>query len=493
MKNPDTGTEPRTVPTSTVQPFTVQPFYGSDWHDTASADALTDKFTDRLVAHVGRVDKHQVDEALTALVGAHERCRWDPRTRYTALARASQLLREQQDDFAATIVADTGFTVTDAVREVQRAAETLLLSGEEAKRLDGEMVPLGGAPGGAGGRIGFTVFHPVGIVCAISPFNSPLNTLLHKVAPALAAGNAVVVKPAPQTPQTAARLLRLLLEAGVPAELMAFVYGGGRDVGQWLLDDPRPAFYAFTGSTEVGRHIHRSVGLRRTQLEMGSLSSTILCADANLDAALPLVVNAAFRKAGQVCTSVQRLYVERDALGAVRDELEKALAVRIAGDPSRPDTFVGPLISPAEADRVGDWVERAVSAGAELVTGGTRTGNVIAPTVLANVNADMAVMSREIFGPVVVIRPFDDLDDATDEVNDTPYGLAAGIFTRSINRALAAADRLRMGSVHINETSSSRVDLMPYTGAKLSGMGREGPRYAIREMSEERLVTLGPA
>jgi succinate-semialdehyde dehydrogenase/glutarate-semialdehyde dehydrogenase len=483
MKNPDDAGDLAAV----------RPFYGGDWHDTEHADVLADKFTDRPVARVGRVAKQQVGEAVAGLVDGQARCRWSPRARADALARAAQLMREQLDDFIATIVADTGFTVTDAAREAQRAAETLLLSGEEAKRLDGEMVPLGGAPGGGGQRIGFTVFHPVGVVCAISPFNSPLNTLLHKVAPALAAGNAVVVKPASQTPQTADRLLRLLLEAGVPAELMAFVYGGGSDVGQWLLDDPRPAFYAFTGSTEVGRHIHRSVGLRRTQLEMGSLSSTILCADGNLEAALPLVVNAAFRKAGQVCTSVQRLYVERGVLGAVRDELEKALRVRVAGDPSRPDTFVGPLISPAEAQRVDDWIERAVSAGAELVTGGTRTGNVVAPTVLANVNADMAVMSREIFGPVVVLRPFDDLDEAIDEVNDTPYGLAAGIFTRSINRALAAADRLHMGSVHINETSSSRVDLMPYTGAKLSGMGREGPRYAIREMSEERLVTLGPA
>lgn len=470
----------------------IQPYYAGAWHDTSGADVLTDKFTDRPVARVGRVEQQQVQEAVGALVAAQQRSRWDPHARYTALARASQLLREQQDEVVATIVADSGFTVTDATREVQRAAETLLLSGEEAKRLAGEVVPMRGAPG-IGDRIGFTVFHPLGVVCAITPFNSPLNTLVHKVAPALAAGNAVVVKPASQTPQTADRLLRLLLEAGVPAELMAFVYGGGGDVGQWLLDDPRPAFYAFTGSTEVGRHIHRAVGLRRTQLEMGSLSSTIVCADGNLDAAVPLVVNAAFRKAGQVCTSVQRLYVEREAVGTVRDELEKALAARVAGDPSRPDTFVGPLISPREADRVGDWIERAVSAGAELVAGGTREGNVVAPTVLANVDRGMAVMSREVFGPVVAVRPFDELDEAIDEVNDTPYGLAAGIFTSDLNRALAAAGRLRMGSVHVNETSSSRVDLMPYTGAKLSGMGREGPRYAIREMSEERLVTIGPA
>jgi acyl-CoA reductase-like NAD-dependent aldehyde dehydrogenase len=341
-------------------------------------------------------------------------------------------------------------------------------------------------------RIGYTVFHPVGVVCAITPFNSPLNTLLHKVAPALAAGNSVVLKPASQTPRTADRILRLLLEAGVPAELLSFVYGSGAIAGQALLDDPRPAFYAFTGSTEVGLHVRRSVGLRRTQLEMGSLSSTIVCGDADVDAAAAKIVAAGFRKAGQVCTSVQRLYVERAAVPDITATLADILSRKKAGDPALPDTFVGPVISPGEADRISQWIEEAVDGGASVMVGGSRDGNVVSPTVLGDVRGEMAVMSREIFGPVVVVRPFDDLDSAISEVNDTPYGLAAGIFTRDINRALVAADRLRMGSVHINETSSSRVDLMPYTGAKSSGVGREGPRYAMREMSEERLVTIGP-
>jgi succinate-semialdehyde dehydrogenase/glutarate-semialdehyde dehydrogenase len=472
---------------------TVLPFWGGQWHDGAEQQQVPDKFTGLPATSVGCCDAGQVSAAVAAVAAGQQQAAsaWDPPARYRALARASALLNEQRDDVARVIVEDSGFTVADARREIDRAVQTLLISGEEAKRLAGEMVPLDGAAGQRG-RIGFTVHHPLGVVCAITPFNAPLNTTIHKVAPALAAGNGVIVKPASHTPRTADRLLRLLLDAGVPPGLLAFVYGSGAVVGQALLEDPRPAFYAFTGSTEVGAHLHRTVGLRRTQLEMGSLSSTIICADANVRAATERLVPAAFRKAGQVCTSVQRLYVERGVADEVVAAIEGDLSGRKFGDPADPDCFVGPVISLSDAERIQSWVEAAVAAGATCVAGGTRIRSLVAPTVLTDVTARMDVMKREIFGPVVVVRVFDDLDTALSEVNDTPYGLAAGIFTRDINRALTAASQLRMGSVHINETSSSRVDLMPYTGAKLSGMGREGPRYAIREMSEERLVTIGP-
>lgn len=469
----------------------VRPFYAGSWHDAFAEEIVLDKFTGEPVTSVACSDKAQVSDAVGSVVRGQQGISWGPVDRFRALSRASELLLEQADDVVATIIADSGFTVADATREVERAAQTLLISGEEAKRLVGEMVPLEGAPG-VQNRIGYTMFRPVGVVCAITPFNSPLNTLLHKVAPALAAGNSVVVKPALQTPRTADRALRLLLEAGIPADLLAFVYGPGHAVGQYLLDDPRPAFYAFTGSTEVGRLVQRSAGLRRVQLEMGSLSSTIICADANVETAAAKVAAAAFRKAGQVCTSVQRLYVERQVVPQLTADLLTIVSGWKAGNPALPDTNVGPVISPAEAARISKWVDDAIAGGASVAVGGSRDGNVIEPTVLTEANRDMLIMSREIFGPVVVLCPYNDLDAAIAEINDTPYGLAAGIFTRDINRALSAADRLRMGSVHINETSSSRVDLMPYTGAKLSGVGREGPRYAMREMSEERLVTIGP-
>jgi acyl-CoA reductase-like NAD-dependent aldehyde dehydrogenase len=388
------------------------------------------------------------------------------------------------------IMTDTGFTQADSAREVDRAVQTLLLCGEEAKRLAGDMVPMQGAPGG-GGRLAFTVYRPLGVVCAITPFNSPLNTVVHKVGPALAAGNAVALKPASQTPVTAAGLVRLLLEAGLPAALISLLPGSGATVGQWLLDSPVPACYAFTGSNPVGEKVRQAAGLRRAQLELGSISSTIICADADLDRCVPLCANAAFRKAGQVCTSVQRLYVHQAVAGQVQALLAALLQDKKAGDPAAPDTFIGPLISPADAVRVDSWIGAAADGGATVVSGGVRNGNVIAPTVLAQVSADMQVMQSEIFGPVVMIRPFTDLHEAIAEINDTPYGLAAGIFTGSLADALTAAEELRMGSVHINETSSSRVDLMPYTGVKASGIGREGPHYAIREMSEECLITIG--
>ena len=468
----------------------IRPFIAGEWRDGATESLIRDKFTDQPVTRVQEPDARMTQAALQDLAAAQAASSWDAYSRFTVLARASELLAAQRDDFVQMIMTDTGFTRADSAREADRAVQTLLLCGEEAKRLAGEMVPLQGAPGG-GGRLAFTVYRPLGVVCAITPFNSPLNTVVHKVGPALAAGNAVALKPASQTPVTAAGLIRLLLTAGVPAGLISLLPGSGATVGQWLLDSPVPAGYAFTGSNPVGENVRRGAGMRRAQLELGSISSTIICADADLDRCVPLSANAAFRKAGQVCTSVQRLYAHQAVAAEVQARLAALLADKKAGDPAVPDTFIGPLISPADAVRVDSWISAAAADGAAVVSGGVRTGNVIAPTVLAGVSTDMQVMRSEIFGPVVVIRPFTDIREAIAEINDTPYGLAAGIFTGSLADALTAAERLRMGSVHINETSSSRVDLMPYTGVKASGAGREGPHYAIREMSEECLITIG--
>ena len=465
-------------------------FIRGAWTDGESAVELADKFHGDTVAQVHQASREQVTAALQGVAQGQLEHRLTPYQRYRVLSEASRLLRRRRDEFVDTIVTDAGFTIGDAEKEVDRAEQTLLLSGEEAKRIAGEMVPLDSAPT-APGRYAFTIRRPLGVVCAITPFNSPLNTVAHKVAPALAAGNSVILKPASFTPLTACLLVELLLEAGLPESLIAVVHGSGSTVGQQLLESPVPAFYAFTGSTEVGERLHRTVGLRRTQLELGSLSSTIVCDDAAVERVAPLCVGAAFRKAGQVCTSVQRLYVQSRVLPEFLDSLTTDLRSRAAGDPRAKGTFVGPVISGADADRIESWIEAATRRGAEVVCGGTREGQVIAPTVLTNVDAEMDVFCREIFGPVVTVRPFTDLQQAIAEANDTPYGLAAGVFTADLGRALDAADGLRMGSVHINETSSSRVDLMPYGGVKDSGMGLEGPRYAIEEMTEQRLITIG--
>jgi len=267
------------------------------------------------------------------------------------------------------------------------------------------------------------------------------------------------------------------------------VLPGSAQVADWLIADERVRFFAFTGSTEVGRSIQSRAGLRRTQMELGSIACTILCDDAKLDVALPKVVNAGYRKAGQVCTSIQLLLVHRSIAGEVEQRLAKLVQALPFGDPRDPNTVVGPLISEKEAIRVQSWVEEAVTKGARRLAGGGRMGAVVPPVLLASVDDSMKVGCQEIFGPVVCIVPFDTLDEAIARVNATPYGLATGIFTNRLEDAFAAARRLEVGGVHINETSSSRVDLMPYGGSKDSGFGREGPRYAVHEMTEERIVT----
>lgn len=470
---------------------TVPLFIGGDWTtEGETTSPAVDPFRGETIAEVVEASAAQVDRAVRHLEDRFAaKGPIHPYERYRILARASELIDERRDDLVRAIVSESGFTVQDATGEVNRAVQTLLLSGEEAKRLHGDVVPFEGAPG-VTGRVGYTIRRPIGVVCAITPFNSPLNTVCHKVGPALAAGNPVALKPALATPMTAVKLAEILLDAGLPPHLLAVLHGGGPTVGQALLEHPSVRFYTFTGSTEVGRLITRTVGLRRTQLELGSISSTIVCQDARFETAVPKVVAGSFRKAGQVCTSVQRLYVHEDVVDAFTESLLADLAPRRVGDPTEPDTFVGPMIDEDQARRVERWITSACEAGAQLLVGGTRDRALVTPTVLGGVDAAMDVMCRETFGPVVSIIPYTDLDAAIDAINDTPYGLAAGVFTDDLRRGFHAAERLHVGSVHINQTSSSRVDLMPYGGVKDSGSGHEGPRYAARELTEERLVTL---
>lgn len=470
----------------------VQPFLGGDWvTGEGLASSVPDKFTGEPATSVQSPSREQVTRALAAAEGAFTAERLPQSRRAAILDRAAELVGERAEELRIAVAADTGYVAADVAAEVTRTAATLRMCAEEAARLAGEVIPLAGVSGQEH-RFGFTRLDPLGVVCAITPFNSPMNTLMHKIGPAIAAGNAVVVKPADQTPRSADAILRVLLDAGLPPGLITILPGAGETVGQWLLEDPRPAYYAFTGSTRVGQHIHGSVGMRRTQLEMGSLASTIVCADAELERAAKAAVAAGvLRKAGQVCTSVQRLYVHADVIDEVAGVMAQTLAPLRAGDPRDPATAVGPLISPQDATRVKSWIDAAVDGGAEVVAGGGRVGNVVEPTVLARVPSEATIMQRELFGPVVLLRPFTCLDEAIAEANATPYGLASGIFTRDIGTALDAADRLQTGSVHINETSSSRVDVMPFAGMKGSGYGGpEGPRYAVRDMSQERTITI---
>jgi succinate-semialdehyde dehydrogenase/glutarate-semialdehyde dehydrogenase len=300
----------------------------------------------------------------------------------------------------------------------------------------------------------------------------------------------VVIKPSEFTPLTAVELCKALIDAGLPPQLLALVHGDGAVLGPQLLADQRIAFYAFTGSTRVGKLIQSAAGLRRTQLELGSIASTIVCADANIDLAIPKILNAGFRKAGQVCTSVQRLYVARQIADEFVSTLVAVTQKVKAGDPADPTTMIGPMISEQHAKRAKAWVDEAVAAGAQLLTGGQRHGTVLVPTVLTKVNKDMKVVCEEIFAPVMSVIEFDGIDDAVAQANAQPFGLSVGLFTSNLHTAFAAARALRFGGVHVNEASSARVDAMPFGGVKDSGFGWEGPAYAIREMTEERLMTI---
>lgn len=460
---------------------------GNEWVDPGEASPVKDKFTEEVVGHVAQARREHVTGAVDAALAAHAAGSLSPQERYRILQHVASRVRDKEEDFARSIIAETGFTWRDARGDIARAIQTLLVSAEEAKRIGGEVIPIDSAPGFER-ALAFTIRMPLGVICAITPFNSPLNTVCHKIAPALAAGNSVVLKPATPTPLTAIRLARLFLDAGLPPGWLNVLTGPGAQVGRWLTEDARIRFYTFTGSTEVGEDIQSRIGLRRSCMELGNISATIVCEDADLDRAVPLIVGAAFRKAGQVCTSVQRIFAQRATCTALRDRLREATGRLKVGNPWDSDTDVGPMIAEEKAAQAEGWIQDAVASGASIIVGGRRDGPVLQPTILVNVPPDAPVMCEEIFAPVVSIVPYETFDDAIRLVNGTPYGLQAGVFTRDLNRALAAARRLDVGGVIINATSSTRADLMPYGGTKRSGFGREGPRYAVEEMTEARVV-----
>ncbi|MFT4117671.1 aldehyde dehydrogenase family protein [Bradyrhizobium sp.] len=461
-----------------------------EWLESESKFPVLDKFSGREFARVHSATREQVAHAVKVAKRAADAGCPAPYERARALYEASRLIHAHKEQFVDLMVAEAGFTIADAGGEVDRAKVTLELSAEVAKNIVGSVVPFGASPG-AERRIGFTVRDPVGVVCAITPFNSPLNTVLHKIGPSFAAGNATVLKPSSETPLTAGLLGKLLLQAGMPKDFLSVIQGPGT-VGEWLLAEQDIGFYTFTGSTRVGRYIQDHAGLRRTQMELGSIASTILCADGDLSNAIPKTANAGLRKAGQVCTSVQRLYVQDSIYDETLERLVKEARALKSGDPRDPATRVGPLISERAAQRGEQWIKDAVDAGARLVCGGKRDGRVLEPTILADVPEACSAWCQEAFAPLLVLRRFSRFEEALESANDTPYGLSVGVFTRDITTALTAVRKFRFGTVQINETSSARADVMPFGGVKESGFGKEGPAYAALEMTVERLIVLNP-
>lgn len=461
-----------------------------EWLPSDTTLPVLDKYSGRAFARFHSATRAQVALAVRVAKEAADAGCPPPYERARVLYEAARLIVNYKADFVDLMVGEAGFTMFDAAGEVDRAKVTLELSADTAKHIVGSVVPFGASPG-AERRIGFTVRDPVGIVCAITPFNSPLNTVLHKIAPSFAAGNSTVLKPSSETPLTAGLLGKLLLEAGMPAQFLSIVQGPGK-VGEWLLEEQDIAFYTFTGSTRVGRYIQAHAGLRRTQMELGSIASTVVCSDADLALAVPKIASAGLRKAGQVCTSVQRLYIQDTIYDEAIERLVKEAQTLKAGDPRDPATRVGPLISEKAAQRGEQWIQDAVGAGARLLCGGKRVGTVIEPTLLADVPESCSAWCQEAFAPMIVVRRFSRFDEALESANDTPYGLSVGVFTRDIQTALTSIRKFRFGTVQINETSSARADVMPFGGVKDSGFGKEGPAYAALEMTVERLIVLNP-
>jgi acyl-CoA reductase-like NAD-dependent aldehyde dehydrogenase len=407
--------------------------------------------------------------------------------RYGILTKTAGQLRENQEDFARLISKESGKALWESRFEVVRAAETIELSAEEAKRIRGETIPLDAASGGQG-KFGFTLRVPCGVVAAISPFNFPLNLLCHKVGPALAAGNAVIAKPPTDTPLTALRFTELLLEAGLPPEGIQCVTGPGGSVGEQLCADPRVRKISFTGSPSVGERICQVAGIKKVTMELGSNSPLIIMPDADLEQVARATAATGYALAGQVCISTQRVLVNdqvyEDFLEILRPEVEAI----VTGNPLEEQTQMGPMIRESDAIRVEGWINEALSSGARLITGGSRHGNLVSPTVVADVDAKEKISCDELFGPAVAVTRFKDIDQAIALANDSSYGLSAGIFTRNLDWAMKFIHEVHCGNLMVNWGPQWRVDLMPYGGLKQSGFGKEGPRYAVEEMTELKMA-----
>ena len=448
------------------------------------------KATGEQIAEIAAAGAEQVRAAVDAAERAFHEVQLSPYERYEILMRAANLMCERREEFAAALSAEAGKPIRDARGEIDRAYQTFILSAEEAKRLRGETVPLAGAPG-CSNRMAFTIRRPLGVVCAITPFNFPVNLAAHKIGPALAAGNTVVYKPASATPLTASLLCDVFQEAGLPAGCLNLVYGAGGKIGDLLTADERIRMFSFTGSVPVGKALHAAVGFRRISLELGSNSANIVHEDvADVTWVAEHCARHAFVNAGQVCISCQRVYVSRSIYEAFCAAMTETARSFRSGDLMDVHTQIGPMISEREAQRIEAWVDEAEDEGARVLTGGNRRGAFYEPTVLTDVTPAMKVVTEETFAPVVSIIPYDTIEEAVAAVNASRYGLQAGVFTRSLAVANYCAEHLEVGGVIIGDGATFRMDNMPYGGVKESGIGKEGPAYAIRELTEEKLIVL---
>jgi acyl-CoA reductase-like NAD-dependent aldehyde dehydrogenase len=469
-----------------ASPAEIPMLIGGEWRSGAETYEVRDPYRNTVVSHAPRSSQADLDDALDAAVKAKAKAAATPAyERAALLRRAAKLLVERADRIGEIMSRETGKAIKDAKAEIVRSQDTLALSAEEAVRIEGEHIPLDSSAMGAG-KICFMLRFPVGVVAGITPFNAPVNLACHKIAPSIAAGNTLVLKAPPQSPGVIHELAQIFVEAGTPAGVLNVLYG--ETVGPALVRDPRVDFITFTGSPRSGAQIKAASGLRRVALELGGNGVTIVHEDANIAEAAPICGRNAMRLAGQSCISVQTVYVHRSLYEKFVELVVAEVKKLKLGDPLDPATDVGTLIDERAAQRVESWINEAAKGGAKVLTGGKRHGAQIEPTVIAGVNPDMKVVCDEVFGPVISLLPYDDIDAVFRTVSESRFGLQTGIFTKSTELAIRAVRSLRTGGVIINGSSTWRTDQLAYGGVKDSGSGREGPRYSIRDMTEERMV-----
>jgi len=463
-------------------------FINGAWQASTNVYSLRSPYSQKVIAEVPMATEAEVEQAIAAAYSARGvMAKMPAHQRSAILENLVGKLKERADEAAQIIAYEAAKPLPLAKGEIARTIETYKFAAEEAKRIHGETIPLDAASGGEG-RIAYTVREPIGVIGAITPFNFPMNLVAHKVGPAIASGNTMVLKPASQTPLSALFLAELLQEAGLPAGAFNVITGSGSVVGEKLLKDERVKMITFTGSPQVGMGIRNKAGLKRVTLELGSNAAVIIDENVNIDKIISRCVTGAFSYQGQVCISLQRVYVHEKVYDSFVQKFVKATELLNIGDPLDEKTDVSALISPSDVKRSLEWIEDAKKNGATIATGGIAKENILLPTVILNCDPSLKVSCQEVFAPIVVINKVQSIEEAIKLVNDSSYGLQAGIYTENIHTALDSAETLHVGGVMINDIPTFRVDHMPYGGVKESGMGREGIKYSIEEMTELKLV-----
>jgi glyceraldehyde-3-phosphate dehydrogenase (NADP+) len=461
---------------------------GGEWVNREKRIEVRDPFDNSLIDTVPRGDAADVDKAITAAVKGFETSRkltvFD---RAQILFKTAGIVQGRLEDFALTIAREGSKTIREARKEARRCVNTLTASAEESKRIQGETIPFSSFPGGEKRR-GYYERVPIGVVLAVTPFNDPLNLVAHKLGPAVAAGNSVILKPATVTPLSGIKLVEAFMEAGLPPLVMQVITGYGGEIGDTLVADPRPRMISFTGGVEAGLRITKIAGLKKIGMELGSNSPVIVWKDADLEWAAETCVSGAFWAAGQNCIGVQRIYIHRDIYEPFKRRFVEITKGYKIGDKRKEETDMGPMINEGEAKRLEGWVREAEKAGARVLAGGRRTGALLEPTVLENVPKTAKVHVEEVFGPTVNLYPVDDADQALAEANSIDYGLHAALFTRDVDMAFKLAYDLDCGGVMINDSTDYRLDSMPFGGIKNSGLGREGIKFALQEMTEPKVI-----